>query len=41
MSAPISNVRPEPDHVLVDIADYVDELQDHERGGATTPRATA
>ena len=23
MSAPISNVRPDPDQVLVDIADYV------------------
>ncbi len=33
VSAPISNVRPQPDQVLVDIADYVDELQDHERRG--------
>ena len=41
MSAPISNVRPKPDQVLVDIADYVTEVQDHEQGGATTPRATA
>ena len=27
MSAPISNVRPEPDKVLVDIVDYVLEYQ--------------
>src|SRR5205809_6459216 len=29
MSAPVSNVRPRPDKVLVDIADYVSK---HERG---------
>ena len=34
MSAAISNVRPKPDQVLVDIADYVAEVQDHEQGGA-------
>ena len=27
MSAPVSNVRPEPDQVLVDIADYVDSYE--------------
>ena len=33
MSTPISNVRPEPDKVLVDIADYVAELQDRQHRG--------
>ena len=42
MSAHICNVRPKPDQVLVDIADYVDEVQDHERSEAVRrPRATA
>jgi 2-methylcitrate dehydratase len=40
MSAPISNVRPDPDKVLVDIAEYVldYEVTSQRR---TTPRACA
>ncbi len=38
MSAHISNVRPAPDQVLADIADYVDQVQDHQQGGVHTAR---
>lgn len=34
MSAPISNVRPDPDKVLVDIVDYVLDYQIDEIGRA-------
>ena len=40
MSAPISNVRPDPDQVLADIADYVLN-HDIRAISPTRPRATA
>ena len=39
MSAPISNVRPKPDKVLVDIADYVDAATRSTRQGGLRHRA--
>ncbi|TMG84163.1 MAG: bifunctional 2-methylcitrate dehydratase/aconitate hydratase [Betaproteobacteria bacterium] len=38
MSAPISNVRPEPDHVLVDIADYVAQYRVESKEAYETAR---
>src|SRR5205809_2709157 len=38
VSAPISNVRPEPDHVLVDIADYVAQYKVESSGAYETAR---
>ena len=40
MSAPISNVRPDPDQVLADIADYVSTMTSRAIS-PTRPRATA
>ena len=41
MSSHISNVRPKPDQVLVDIADYVAKIQDQERRSLRHRAATA
>ena len=45
MTSPVSNVRPKPDQVLVDIADYVTGLQGHRQGslrhGAILPAGHA
>src|SRR5438094_6238210 len=38
VSAPISNVRPEPDHVLVDIADYVAQYRVESKEAYETAR---